>query len=188
MAGIKNLTVGYGETAILRNLSLDFPAGSITCLTGRSGCGKTTLLLALSGLLRPISGDISGITRAAVVFQENRLLPYLSAVKNIVVMAGCTETQAADALKSMDFLPEDLEKAASSLSGGMARRVSIARAMLAPGDCVLMDEPFKGLDETTRARVLEFVLEHRHDRTMIVVTHDARDAADLNHAHTIEMT
>lgn len=187
MAKVENLTVQYGGTAVLENFSAEFPDGDVTAVSGRSGCGKTTLLAVLLGLLRPDGGTVSGFRQPSAVFQEDRLLPFLSAEKNIAVTAGCTEAEAGEALLSVGFDAADRGKRAFELSGGMARRVAIVRAMLAPGDAVLLDEPFKGLDERTRAQVVRFVCENRRGRTMIVVTHDSRDAEALHAAHTVQM-
>ena len=187
MAKVENLTVQYGGTAALENFSAEFPDGGVTAVSGRSGCGKTTLLAVLLGLLRPDGGTVSGFRQPSAVFQEDRLLPFLSAEKNIAVTAGCTEAEAGEALLSVGFDAADRGKRAFELSGGMARRVAIVRAMLAPGDAVLLDEPFKGLDERTRAQVVRFVCENRRGRTMVVVTHDPRDAEALHAAHTVQM-
>lgn len=187
MASVENLTVQYGGTAVLENFSAEFPDGGVTAVSGRSGCGKTTLLAVLLGLLRPDGGTVSGFRQPSAVFQEDRLLPFLSAEKNIAVTAGCTEAEAGEALLSVGFDAADRGKRAFELSGGMARRVAIVRAMLAPGDAVLLDEPFKGLDERTRAQVVRFVCENRRGRTMVVVTHDPRDAEVLHAAHTVQM-
>ena len=188
MAKVENLTVQYGGTAVLENFSAEFPDGGVTAVSGRSGCGKTTLLAVLLGLLRPDGGTVSGFRQPSAVFQEDRLLPFLSAEKNIAVTAGCTEAEAGEALLSVGFDAADRGKRAFELSGGMARRVAIVRAMLAPGDAVLLDEPFKkGLDERTRAQVVRFFCENRRGRTMVVVTHDPRDAEALHAAHTVQM-
>ena len=187
MAKVENLTVQYGGTAVLENFSAEFPDGGVTAVSGRSGCGKTTLLAVLLGLLRPDGGTVSGFRQPSAVFQEDRLLPFLSAEKNIAVTAGCTAAEAGEALLSVGFDAADRGKRAFELSGGMARRVAIVRAMLAPGDAVLLDEPFKGLDERTRAQVVRFVCENRRGRTMVVVTHDPRDAEALHAAHTVQM-
>ena len=187
MAKVENLTVQYGGTAVLENFSAEFPDGGVTAVSGRSGCGKTTLLAVLLGLLRPDGGTVSGFRQPSAVFQEDRLLPFLSAEKNIAVTAGCTEAEAGEALLSVGFDAADRGKRAFELSGGMARRVAIVRAMLAPGDAVLLDEPFKGLDERTRAQVVRFVCENRRGRTMVVVTHDPRDAEALHAPHTVQM-
>ena len=177
----------YGGTAVLENFSAEFPDGGVTAVSGRSGCGKTPLLAVLLGRLRPDGGTVSGFRQPSAVFQEDRLLPFLSAEKNIAVTAGCTEAEAGEALLSVGFDAADRGKRAFELSGGMARRVAIVRAMLAPGDAVLLDEPFKGLDERTRAQVVRFVCENRRGRTMVVVTHDPRDAEALHAAHAVQM-
>ena len=179
MASVHNLIVKRGEAEILKNFSAEFPEHQVTAVSGRSGCGKTTLLSVLLNLLPADSGEIHGFQKPSAVFQEDRLLPYLTAAKNISVAAGCTETAAEKALLQVGFDPEDLKKNAVQLSGGMARRVSIVRAMLTSGDAVLLDEPFKGLDDLTREKVMQFVKENLKNRTTILVTHDPRDANDL---------
>jgi len=116
MAEIKNLTVRYGKNAVLKDFSAEFPEGSVTAISGRSGCGKTTLLSAVSGLLRPAHGTLSGFGTCSVLFQEDRLLPFLTAVKNLTVTTGCTETEAKNALMQVGFDMEDIEKTASDLN------------------------------------------------------------------------
>ena len=185
MAEVKNLTVRYGKETVLQSFSAEFPSGTVTAISGKSGGGKTTLLSAVTGLLRPAQGEITGFGTCSVLFQEDRLLPFLTAVKNITVTTGCAESAAQQALKHVGFDPEDSEKPASALSGGMARRVAIVRAMLAESDTLILDEPFKGLDDTTRAAVIRFVNSNRRGRTTLVVTHDPRDAEDLGASHFI---
>lgn len=187
MAEVKNLTVRYGKTAVLADFSAKFPDGKVTAISGRSGCGKTTLLSVILGLLRPQRGEITGFQKPAAVFQEDRLLPLLTPVKNITVTTGCTEDEARTALLQVGFDPEDFDKTAAALSGGMARRVAIVRAVLAESDTLILDEPFKGLDDATRAEVIRFVRSRLDGRTVLVVTHDPRDAADLSAAHHIQM-
>lgn len=187
MASVHNLIVKRGEAEILKNFSAEFPEHQVTAVSGRSGCGKTTLLSVLLNLLPADSGEIHGFQKPSAVFQEDRLLPYLTAAKNISVAAGCT----AFFLRSSGSNPtcKSAFSAAVSvqLSGGMARRVSIVRAMLTSGDAVLLDEPFKGLDDLTREKVMQFVKENLKNRTTILVTHDPRDAKDLAAAKIIEM-
>ena len=189
MIRIEHLCKAYDGKPVLRDFSLTMESGGHLCLMGPSGCGKTTLLRLLMALERPDGGGIAGLDglRMSAVFQEDRLLPYLTAAKNISVAAGCTETAAEKALLQVGFDPEDLKKNAVQLSGGMARRVSIVRAMLTSGDAVLLDEPFKGLDDLTREKVMQFVKENLKNRTTILVTHDPRDAKDLAAAKIIEM-
>lgn len=188
MAEVKKLTVRYGKTEILSDFSAQFPEGKVTAVSGRSGCGKTTLLSVILGLLRPVRGEIIGFKNPTAVFQEDRLLPLLTPVKNITVTTGCTEDEARTALLQVGFDPEDLGKTAAALSGGMARRVAIVRAVLAESDTLILDEPFKGLDDATRAEVIRFVRSRLNGRTVLVVTHDSRDTEDLGAAHHIRMS
>lgn len=187
MAEVKNITVKYGKHTVLDHFSAHFPNGAVTAISGRSGCGKTTLLSVILGLLRPDHGEATGFGTLSAVFQEDRLLPFLTAVKNITLTTNCTEAEAEAALLQVGFDADDSEKVASALSGGMARRVAIVRAMLMESDTIILDEPFKGLDDATRAQVLRFVNEHRRGRTLLVVTHDPRDAADLGAENFIQM-
>ena len=179
--------VSFADEEILHDINFEIRNTEKIAVVGRNGCGKTTLLSVLLNLLPADSGEIHGFQKPSAVFQEDRLLPYLTAAKNISVAAGCTETAAEKALLQVGFDPEDLKKNAVQLSGGMARRVSIVRAMLTSGDAVLLDEPFKGLDDLTREKVMQFVKENLKNRTTILVTHDPRDAKDLKAVKIIEM-
>ena len=179
--------VSFADEEILHDINFEIRNTEKIAVVGRNGCGKTTLLSVLLNLLPADSGEIHGFQKPSAVFQEDRLLPYLTAAKNISVAAGCTETAAEKALLQVGFDPEDLKKNAVQLSGGMARRVSIVRAMLTSGDAVLLDEPFKGLDDLTREKVMQFVKENLKNRTTILVTHDPRDAKDLVAVKIIEM-
>lgn len=187
MADVKNLTVRYGKNTVLSDFTAPIPTGAVTAVSGRSGCGKTTLLSVILGLLKPDHGEVTGFGTPSALFQEDRLLPFLTAVKNITVTTNCTEEAAQAALAQVGFDADDSEKVASALSGGMARRVAIVRAMLMDSDTVILDEPFKGLDDATRNEVIRFVNENRRGRTMLVVTHDPRDAEDLAATNFIHM-
>lgn len=168
---------------MLRDVSLTFEAGSRTCLMGPSGCGKTTFLHLLMGLLKPDGGRIvmPEHCRMGVVFQENRLLEQSSAVANLrlVCPRQIPEEQLCRALLRVGLEEPFHRVPVAELSGGMARRVAVVRAMLAPSDVILMDEPLKGLDEESRKRTVDFVLEQLGEKILIVVTHDIRDPADF---------
>ena len=150
----------YGEQQILRDLCCVFPEGKTTCIRGRSGCGKTTLIRLLLGLDIPDKGKIEGISdrKISAVFQEDRLCENLSAASNIRLV--CTETisdrELEEAYKAV-ALTEVWQKPVRELSGGMRRRVSILRALLADSDCVIMDEPLRGLDEKTRTKTIDYI-------------------------------
>ena len=176
---LENISKAYGEKTVLENFSHTFPAGKRTGVMGPSGCGKTTLLRILLGLETPDGGTISGRPeRVSAVFQENRLFEDFSALSNLSVVSHHGDKEVM-----MDHLTElglgdSLHKPVRTLSGGMKRRVAIARAVLAPGELVVLDEPFTGLDKDTKAVVLDYLKQHTQGRTLIIVTHDPaeRDA------------
>ncbi len=178
---VRNLEKRYGKLTVLDGFSAVFPAGEITCIMGRSGCGKTTLLRLLLGLEKPSGGEIEGLpARMSAVFQEDRLCEELSAFGNVRLVAPKrTEEDIRAALAALLLDGEAQTKPVSELSGGMRRRVAIARALLAEGELILMDEPFKGLDEGTRETVITYVKEMTAGRTVILVTHDEEDATAL---------
>ena len=181
MASVHNLIVKRGEAEILKNFSAEFPEHQVTAVSGRSGCGKTTLLSVLLNLLPADSGEIHGFQKPSAVFQEDRLLPYLTAAKNISVAAGCTETAAEKALLQVGFDPEDLKKNAVQLSGGMAQRAAIARSLVTKPEILLLDEPFAALDALTRIQMQQEVrrLQATSGITMVLVTHDIDEAVYL---------
>ncbi len=175
---LQNLTKTYGELTVLQDVCATLPAGHVTCLMARSGGGKTTLLRLLAGLERPDSGEIHGRPgRCAFVFQEDRLCEAFSAIQNIKIAVPRERHKDIAPLLSSLLLDEEAQrKPVSALSGGMRRRLAIARALLAEGDLLLLDEPFKGLDEETRDTVLAVVKALLRGRTTVLATHDARDA------------
>ena len=178
---IENLTKSYGEKLALPPFSCTLEEGEIVCLLGQSGCGKTTLLRLLLGLESPTGGTVSGLPdRISAVFQEDRLCPAFSAVTNVSLALGrqVPRTEIVALLTELG-LGDALQKPVRELSGGMQRRVAMARSLLAPADLYLMDEPFKGLDEDTRKVVMDAVLQRTKGRTLLLVTHDPEEAAYL---------
>ena len=151
MIGLSHVTAGYPGKRVLTDFSLKLPENGATALMAPSGYGKTTLLRVLAGLLRPKNGEITGLEgkKIAFMFQEDRLLPWLTAEKNVEIVSS--PEKAAYWLRQMEI--EDGGRYPKELSGGMRRRVALARAMAFGGDVLLLDEPFKGLDEALRARV-----------------------------------
>lgn len=164
---------------MLQNLSLTLEPGHIYCLTGPSGCGKTTLLRIIMGLELP---DCSHNRRPehlkiSAVFQENRLFEFLTPIKNVELV--CPGKCEAAPLLAQLLEPEALTRPVSSLSGGMKRRVAISRALAAPSELVLMDEPFTGLDDAARENAIRVIRENLRGRTLLLVTHRREDAALL---------
>ncbi len=179
---LQSINKSFGDNTVLRDFSVTFPEGKITCLMGRSGCGKTTLLNIMLRLIRPDSGTVSGMPkRVSAVFQEDRLCDEFSAVTNIrfVVGSPVSETDIHEALSALG-LKDSMDMPVSELSGGMKRRAALARALLYPSPVILMDEPFKGLDEDTRDSVCKAVLDYTRGKTVVIVTHDDEEARLLN--------
>lgn len=169
---IERLCKRYGDTVLFQDFTMTLEQGRTYVLTGASGKGKTTLLHMLLGLVQPDSGTVTKNVRYSAVFQENRLLPMQTAIENLNFIAkkGTKKTTLTALLT--EILPQDsLEKPIEQLSGGMQRRVAIAGALLAESDCVIMDEPFTGLDEQTVKTVLAFIYRHLNGRTLLLSTH-----------------
>lgn len=175
---ISNLSKSFGEKTVLSNLSLSFPYGSTTCIMGKSGCGKTTLLNIILGTEKPDSGTVTGVPeKISAVFQEDRLCEDFSVLTNIRMASGKNEEEILSCLSGL-MLEESAGTKVRELSGGMKRRVAIARALLSEHDLLIMDEPFKGLDPETRKKTAALVREAAG--TVIAVTHDEADAELLN--------
>ena len=166
---------------VLENVSLRFPAGSVTCILGPSGCGKTTLLRIAAGLEQPDAGTVDGRPdQISFVFQEDRLCEEFSAVTNVRLAAGKNLTKEEIARHLTEIgLGNDLDKPVRDFSGGMKRRVAIVRAVCCPADLLFLDEPFKGLDEKLRLAVIGYIREHSRGKTVICVTHEPEDAERL---------
>ena len=182
---IKNIQKAFGAKEVLNGIDLTLEDDGIYCLMGPSGMGKTTLLRIMMDLEDPDSGMIEGLGKndIAVMFQENRLLEWMDAVDNVAVMRK--EVKNADAKKKIEenlklILPEDcLHQPVAQLSGGMKRRVALARAMNFPSKLIILDEPFTGLDRQTKMEVIDYILEMRAGRILLVATHGVEDAALL---------
>ena len=166
---LRNVYKSYGDIAVLKELTLTFAPGGRYQLCGPSGCGKTTLLRLLMGLEKPDRGEIEAGERMAAVFQENRLCPWLTAEENIrLVNPKCDGAECLAALG----LPLD-SRPVSEYSGGMQRRVALARALLAGGEARLLDEPFTGLDEENRERAMAAIDRWDGNRTILLVSHES---------------
>ena len=175
---VRDLTKSYGGAPVLENFSHTFPAGETTVIMGPSGGGKTTLLRLILGLETPDSGEVllPPGTRFSAIFQEDRLCENVSAAANLrLVRPDLSRREAEKVL--LDLGLEDARQPVREYSGGMKRRVAILRALLAPYDVLVADEPFKGLDEATRERVMTFFREQTRNRTVLLVTHEEAEAA-----------
>lgn len=155
----------------LDGLVLRVPAGGRTCVMGASGAGKSTLLALAAGECAPCS----------MVFQDVRLVEDVSALDNVLVCADArVDASSATALLRLLVPGVDVHARVAELSGGQRRRVEIARALLCPGDAVILDEPFTGLDAAARDATAVAVLDLLDGRMLLLATHDAADAQALD--------
>lgn len=172
---------------VLDGIDLEVAPGEFTCLLGASGCGKSTLLGLIAGLEQPSAGSVEVDGRAAVMFQEASLLPWLNARRNVELALRFGGVPRAErrgrALELLDVvnLADAAEKRPHELSGGMRQRVALARALAQDREVLLMDEPFAALDAITRDLLHEELerVWRETGRTIVFVTHNVREAARL---------
>ena len=170
----------YGsDKKVLQNFSLTVADGARVCLWMPSGGGKTTVLRLAMGLEKSQKGSVTGCDglRFSAVFQEDRLLPWKTAAENVALFSD--EVSARDMLVRLG-LSEAMDKLPSSLSGGMKRRVALARALCHDCDVLLLDEPLTGLDEETKTICLREIDRAAQGKTLLMACHDAEDVAFLH--------
>ena len=182
MLELKGICVSFDGKEVLRDCDLTLPEGGRVALMGPSGCGKSTLLRVALGLQRPDVGTVTGRPdRTAAVFQEPRLLPWRTAEENVnLVLADNAATLAA----ARGWLGRvELEEAAglypAELSGGMQQRVSLARALAFQPELLVLDEPFKAMDEGLRQRMLCLMEEQLAGVSLLLATHSEEEARRL---------
>ena len=173
---LKEVSKSYDGKQVLSNFSCTISEGSSWAVMAPSGAGKTTLLRLILGLEKPDRGEILGVpTEKGVLFQEDRLCPRLSVLKNIRMAVGKAGAEQAKALLDFLGLADCADQPAGQLSGGQARRAALARALLASGQLLALDEPFTGLDDAARLRAAEAVRAYRRGRTLLLITHRQED-------------
>ena len=174
MLNVEHLTKRFGDKTLFEDLTLTVDAPAV--LWAPSGWGKTTLLRILMGLEKPTSGTVQGAGRVSAVFQEDRLCPQLNAVQNVTLVLPGAETQYRTKIEH-DFQRLGMDGAACSLparklSGGQKRRTALLRALWAPGDTLLLDEPFTGMDPETMQKAAALLKERCGTRPVLLATHD----------------
>ncbi|MEZ9857317.1 ABC transporter ATP-binding protein [Vibrio splendidus] len=195
---LSNATLRYrdSEHATLSGLSLSLNAGNWTVLLGRSGCGKTTVLRYLAGLLDDkvewqgtlaTSDELPLTDRIAYMAQQDLLLPWLSVIDNVClshrfqnpVSDKALQTNQALELLAAVGLADQASTMPDQLSGGMRQRVALARTLMQDKPVVLMDEPFSALDAVTRHKLQSLACELLRDKTVVLITHDPQEAVRL---------
>lgn len=188
----------YGQTEVLRDITLDIPSGRIVCIVGPSGCGKSTLLRFLGGLERPAAGAVLQLGEATpdclnpltFIFQDFALLPWRSVAGNVSLVLedhgirGAAAKSIIDDVLARTKLTDFARALPKQLSGGMKQRVAIARALAVNPAVMLMDEPLSALDSQTRELLMDdlIALWTRTPFTAVYVTHNLAEAVRLGHS------
>ena len=182
VAQARDLSRSFGDHVVLDHLDLDIGQGEFVAMIGRSGTGKSTLLRALAGLDRDVTGELTVNAPTAVVFQEPRLVPWKKVWNNVALglRSGAPRTVARNALDEVG-LAARADAWPLTLSGGEAQRAALARALVRDPGLLLLDEPFSALDALTRIIMHQLVLSlwERHQPAVLLVTHDVDEALAL---------
>ena len=176
MLDFEKVCFSYGEKTVLRDFSFGIEEGKTTAVLGPSGFGKTTLIELAAGFIKPQSGKINTpcSKKCSFVFQEDRLLPWATALENLTAL-NIEEARAMEYLEKVG-LADDAKKYPEELSGGMQRRLAIARSLAFGGDLFFLDEPLRGLDIRTSAEILELIRNELAGKTVLMVTHSPAEA------------
>ena len=175
MLEFENVSFSYGEKKILEDFSFSAKEGEATAILGPSGFGKTTLLELAAGFLKPQSGKIAPFSgKASFIFQEDRLLPWKTALENLLAV-NVSKERALEYLEKVG-ISDSAEKYPEELSGGMCRRLAIARALAFGGEAFFFDEPLRGLDIKTSSEILELIKADTSGKTAFIITHSPAEA------------
>lgn len=196
---VKGLNVSYGKNHILKDINLEIESGEFVSILGKSGCGKTTLIKSIAGLLETDNGDIgifdknvAGLPpekrQTVIVFQDLRLFPHMNVEDNIAFAMKLKKMDKAVIKEKVEKLLDQVrlsgyeKRKVSRLSGGQMQRVALARALGAEPKLLLLDEPFASLDEDLRKEMGELVrrLHRENGITTIMITHDKEEAMELS--------
>ena len=182
---IKKLIKKYDSTEVFDGLDLSIKVNKVTVIMGASGSGKTTLLNCIAGLT-PYNGEITGVNGASFVFQEDRLVPFMSVYENLdftlqkSVYKAERKEKILAMIKSVG-LEDKINSIPDELSGGQKKRVSLARAFLSDSNLILMDEPLNSLDFGLKIKIAQLIetLTEKYNKTVVFVTHDIDEALTI---------
>ena len=196
---VKGLNVSYGKNHILKDINLEIESGEFVSILGKSGCGKTTLIKSIAGLLETDNGDIgifdknvAGLPpekrQTVIVFQDLRLFPHMNVEDNIAFAMKLKKMDKAVIKEKVEKLLAQVrlsgfgKRKVGRLSGGQMQRVALARALGAEPKLLLLDEPFASLDEDLRKEMGELVrrLHRENGITTVMITHDKEEAMELS--------
>jgi NitT/TauT family transport system ATP-binding protein len=185
---IENINKRYDDNVIFENFKIDFYQNKINCILGKSGCGKTTLLNIISGVIQNDTKDFKGIENLGIsyIFQDDRLIEWLTVEDNIklVIKKHYNEkeiNELCDKYLKLVGIYEYKNYYPQRLSGGIRQRVNIARAFIYPSKIIIMDEPFKSIDIKNKMIIMDNFKEilAKDNRTVLFVTHDIEEAIYL---------
>ena len=185
---IENINKRYDDNVIFENFKIDFYENKINCILGKSGCGKTTLLNIISGVIQNDTKDFKGIENVGIsyIFQDDRLIDWLTVEDNIklVIKKYYNEKETnelCDKYLKLVGIYEYKNYYPQRLSGGIRQRVNIARAFIYPSKIIIMDEPFKSIDIKNKMIIMDNFKEilAKDNRTVLFVTHDIEEAIYL---------
>jgi ABC-type nitrate/sulfonate/bicarbonate transport system ATPase subunit len=201
MLDVRDLAAGYGGAAVVEVASLAVAPGATECIVGPTGCGKTTLLLAIAGLRPPMRGSVElsgepvyrGDRRVALVLQEHGLFPWLTVRENVAIglrlrgVPSETRRRIVDTELGRMGLAAEGSRFPVALSGGQRQRVAVARSFVLEPELLLLDEPFSSVDALTRETLQDILvgsLAGRHT-SCVLVTHDISEAVLLGSAVSV---
>lgn len=174
MIKIKNLYKSFQDELVLENVSFSIDEKGITAIKAVSGSGKTTLINILLGLIESDSGEIINLpSEISVVFQEDRLIECIKPSDNILLCNN--DVKRIQAINFLENIGISDDKVVGELSGGMKRRVALARAMMHKAKFLILDEPFYGIDVENKQNIMKLIEEIAKEKSILLITHDERD-------------
>ena len=173
MISFEHVCLSFGDKHVISDMSFSMEKHDRLALMGESGAGKTTILRLLLGFQKPDEGTVRVDERLSVLFQENRLIESLSVISNLMLVTDDRD-RALEMLDKVGLHGEGKNKV-HTLSGGMKRRLSLARALLVDYDVLLLDEPFNGLDPDRKRSIADLILSETEGKGLILISHEEEE-------------